>query len=113
MIHRPRPYRSGHTPGKMNGLETDYSERLEMVRLAGHIVRWRFESVRLKLAKKTTYLPDFAVTYDDHVELHEVKGRWLSSARVKWKLAAELYPEFRFIAVTRVDGNWIEEAAID
>ena len=104
-----RPYLRRHTPGKMNGLESDYAYELEMQRHAGHIVRWRFESIRLALADNTTYLPDFVVTFDDHIELHEVKGHWTTHGRAKWKVAAELYPEFKFIAARRIKGEWIYE----
>ena len=33
------------------------------------------------------------------MECHEVKGFWQDDARVKIKIAAEMYP-FRFIAIT-------------
>jgi len=109
-MKRVTPYYRSHTPGKMNKLEADYAAYLDMLQGAGHFIRWRYEPVRLRLAgKATTYTPDFLVTFDDHMELHEVKGRWLSSARVKWKVAADAYPEFLFIAVTRVSGQWLKE----
>ena len=32
------------------------------------------------------------------IELHEVKGFWMDDARVKIKVAAEMYP-FKFVAI--------------
>jgi hypothetical protein len=60
----------------------------------------RFEPVKLRLAAATFYTPDFMVTRDDgEIVFHEVKGGWWEDdARVKIKVAAEMYPEFRFIA---------------
>ena len=42
-------------------------------------------------------------------EIHEVKGHWTDDARVKIKVAAELYPYYRFSAVRRVKGEWVRE----
>jgi hypothetical protein len=43
------------------------------------------------------------------IELHEVKGFWEGDARVKIKVAAEMYP-FRFLAVKaqskKAGGGW-------
>ena len=42
------------------------------------------------------------------VEIHEVKGFWMDDARVKIKVASEMFP-FRFVAVTRKAGRWEAE----
>jgi hypothetical protein len=46
------------------------------------------------------------------LELHEVKGFWQDDARVKIKIAADLYP-MRFIAVRaklkKEGGGWVVE----
>lgn len=94
------------TPGVMNKTEARYAERLETLRLAGEVLWYAFESVKLRLADRTHYTPDFIVMMaDGTTEFHEVKGFWRDDARVKIKIAAELYP-FRFLAVRRVKGDW-------
>ena len=70
---------------------------------------WRFESIKLRLADRTWYTPDFVV-YTPNVEFYEVKGFWRDDARVKIKVAAEQYPEFQFFGVSLVKGRWeVEE----
>lgn len=74
---------------------------LELAKRAGQIVDYRYEPFALKLAKLTTYTPDFLVIYSDRFELHEVKGFWQDDARVKIKVAAERFPWFRFLAIQK------------
>nr|DAQ84971.1 MAG TPA: Endonuclease [Caudoviricetes sp.] len=85
--------------GVMNKAEAAYAEYLEQQKQQGVILWYRFEGVKLRLADKTFYTPDFAVmTANGTMEMHEVKGFWQDDARVKIKVAAESYP-FRFVAV--------------
>ena len=100
-----RPRRARHVPGKMNKTERDYADHLEILKRAGEIVRYRFEPIKLRLADRTFYESDFLVTTPEHMELHEVKGHWEDDARVKIKVAAEIYPEFAFVAVTKAKGG--------
>ena len=60
------------------------------------LIRWvNYEPLKLRLADKTYYTPDFiVVTKTGRVEAHEVKGHWRDDARVKIKVAAE---HFRWI----------------
>lgn len=95
--------------GAMNRTEAKYAQRLEERRRNGGIAWFKFEAVKLRLADKTFYTPDFAVMLTDGtLEMHEVKGFWEDDARVKVKVAASLYP-FRFIAVTHKRGAWSQE----
>lgn len=101
-------HRAKHTPGQMNSLEFDYASTLMLGMSTGHILHYQFEPIKLRLGKnwKTTYTPDFlVVTQTGHIELHEVKGHWEDDARVKIKVAAEKYPQFKFIAITRKSKN--------
>lgn len=92
--------REQHTAGEMNGLEKRYAAYLETRRLVGEIVGWRFEPLKLKLAPATFYNVDFSLTMlDSRIELHETKGFWRDDARVKIKVAAARFTEFRFVAV--------------
>ena len=84
--------------GERNKTEAQYETMLEDMRVAGDVLWYRFEGVKLRLADNTFYTPDFAVMLSTGVmEMHEVKGFWQDDARVKIKVAADLYP-FRFIA---------------
>jgi hypothetical protein len=110
-----------HELGRMNKLEAAYEAQVLMpLRLAGKVISLGFECLRLRLADKTTYTPDFFVQAADLVlELHEVKpwsGKldgpfWEEDARLKWKLAAEEYPCFRVFAVTLAPDGWRAESA--
>jgi len=101
----PSPGRSYRTEG-MNKTEARYAEHLEGLMRAGHIVGWDYEGVKLRLAEKTFYTPDFLVICaDGSVELHEVKGHWEDDARVKIKVAAKQKPWFTFVAVKAGKGG--------
>lgn len=110
----PKRYALGHLKaGAMNKTEANYGAYLERLRMAGTILWYRFEGVKLRLADKTFYTPDFAVmTSENEIQMHEVKGFWEDDARAKIKIAAEQYP-FRFLAVTvqsaRKGGGWCVE----
>lgn len=95
--------------GQMNGTERAYGNQLELRKRAGEIAWYRFEGLKLRLADNTFYTPDYAVMLSTgEVECHEVKGHWTDDARVKIKVAAEMYP-FRFIAIRKERGAFTEE----
>lgn len=99
--------------GAMNKTEQAYAANLERLRQAGYIAWFKFEGVKLRLADNTFYSPDFAVmTAEGRMQMHEVKGFWQDDARVKIKVAADLYP-FEFIAVKvkakKDGGGWSVE----
>ena len=90
-----------HTAGEMNGIEKRYAVYLDIQKIVGEIISWKFEPIKLRLAKATFYQPDFLVVMPNHrIELRETKGFWEDDARVKIKVAAEMFPEFSFVAVT-------------
>lgn len=87
--------------GQMNATEKDYADLLERQRISGGILWYKFEGVKLRLADATFYSPDFAVmTASNEMEMHEVKGYWQDDAKIKIKVASDLYP-FRFVAVMK------------
>lgn len=97
----------------MNRVEAEYEQELRQQLHDGNILWYRFEAVKLKLAENTFYTPDFLVMHSTGtLAFHEVKGFWQDDARVKIKVAAELFP-FAFIAVKkrpkRVGGGWDTE----
>lgn len=88
--------------GVMNKTEQAYADHLEQLRRSGEVLWFKFEPLKLALAKATTYTADFLVQVaSGHLELHEVKGRWEEDARVKIKVAAEMFPVFKFIAIQK------------
>lgn len=93
----------------MNKLETAYAEHLAAELHAGRVLWFAFEPLKLRLAGKTFYTPDFLVQLADRsLELHEVKGHWEDDARVKIKVVAEAVP-FKVIAITRQRSAWKRE----
>jgi hypothetical protein len=96
--------------GVMNKTEQAYAVELERRKLRGEIIDWAFEPETLRLAKLTTYQPDFRViTNDMHIEFHEVKacmsnGKILckDDARVKFKIAAETHWMYGWVMVGRL-----------
>jgi len=96
----------------MNKLEHRYAEHLTIEQHQGEIEAFRFEPLKLRLADRTFVELDFLVVAKDRViELHEVKGHWEDDARVKIKVAAELFPWFRFYGVQwRKATGWNMEA---
>lgn len=85
--------------GKMNTTEAAYAAYLEEKRWAGEVVWYKFEGMKFRLADSTFYTPDFVVMLaNGQLEAHEVKGFWQDDAKVKIKVAAEMYP-IRFVAV--------------
>lgn len=95
--------------GQMNKTEATYSSRLEEMRLAGLILWWKFEGVKLRLADNTFLTMDFGVVNADGLfELHDVKGSmaiFSDDAKVKVKVAAEMYPFVFKIVVPRAKKN--------
>jgi hypothetical protein len=98
--------RRRHKPGQMNKLEQKYADDLLLSQKSGGIEWFSFEAIKLKLADKTFYTPDFFVMRPNgELECHEVKGFWEDDARVKIKCAAEKFP-FQFFAITLKRGEW-------
>lgn len=105
--------RRRHEPGTMNKTEARYASVLEARKLAGEVIWYSFEAVTFRLAKRTSYTPDFLVMLaDGTLECHECKGFWEDDARVKIKVAAEKFP-FRFVAMRELPkkegGGWASE----
>lgn len=92
--------------GQRNKTEARYEQLLELRKHAGEILWYRFEGIKIRLADNTFYTPDFAVMLSDgQMQLHEVKGFWTDDARIKIKVAAEMYP-FKFIVIKAKGKNF-------
>lgn len=107
---QPAPRRApSHTAGKMNKTEARYADRLKLLKISGDIRDFWFERLTLKIGDDCRYTPDFMIVTDlGRIELHEVKGAFVrDDARVKLKVAAEMFPQFQFVFCQLVKGNWI------
>ena len=94
--------------GGMNKTEQRYRDRLALMAAAGEVLRFEFERVTLKLADDTRYTPDFYVVFaDGRIEFHETKGFERDDALVKFKAAADRWPEFGFVMVAWRKGQWV------
>ena len=114
-----------HRPGVMNKTEAAYALVLMGRKAMGEIREWRFEPLKLKLAKATYYTPDFMVIdRDGLIELVDVKhmrkdkgGTYRihkeDDAAVKIKVAARAFPEFLFVLAAKrpraVGDGWVYE----
>ena len=94
-------------PGTMNKLEARYADEVLTPLLhTGRIRAFWFERLTFKLAADTRYTPDFVVIgEDDTLECHEVKGFFRDDAKVKIKVAADLFP-FHFRLVRWQEKQW-------
>lgn len=93
---------------KMNKTENSFSKLLEKAREEGEILRWHFEEVSLKIGPNTRYIPDFiAVMPSGRWQVFEIKGHLEDDAAVKFKTAAEKYPEISFHMLRKVKGQWV------
>lgn len=102
-------------PGEMNKTDASYRDYLAARLMAGEILWWAFDSIKLKLAPKTHITVDFAVLRADGVlEMHDVKGAEAiveDDARAKMKVAAVQFPlVFKFVypVPKNKGGGWRE-----
>ncbi len=115
--------RPSHVAGEMNRIEARFAQEIEQMRLVGAVQEWRFEELTFKLAKGCRYTPDFAVLYlIDGAEkwtMYDVKARAgrfekgkyraEDDAKVKIKVAAKLWPRFKWCVVyPEKNGSWKE-----
>jgi len=92
-----------------SNLESDYAQLLSLRVKAGEIINWYYEPFNIRLADNTYWKPDFMLVFLTHFEFHETKGFWRRDARAKIKIAADMYPEFRFVGVQYEHNNWVYE----
>lgn len=93
--------------GRMNKLERAYWDLLMLRLRAGEIVWAAYEPMKFRIGDNTFFSPDFGLMLPDGaIEWHETKGFWRDDARVKIKVAAEMYWMFSFVAVTRKGREW-------
>ncbi len=87
----------------MNRVETEYAKHLRQLQIIGQIEWFVYEGIKLRLADRTFFTPDFFVMLaNGELEVHEVKGTkyvegvgrpWIEEdANVKLKVCTELFP---------------------
>ena len=107
---RAAPREPGQRRG-MNSTERAYAEHLERRRLAGELLWWEREPIRIRLGDDAWYKPDFiVVTAAGLVEVHETKGFMREAAGVRLQAAANAVPWMGFIVVKKQRGGWQYEA---
>ncbi len=82
--------------GEMNKTEKAYADYLRTLQMAGEVLWFRFEGIKLRLADNTFLTVDFAVLPVTGVlEMHDVKGAKgivTDDSKVKMRVAADQYP---------------------
>jgi hypothetical protein len=86
----------------MTKLERSFRDTLQDAFMKALVREWRREPITLRLAGRTRYTPDFLVVMpDSDLVFVEIKGFMRDDAAVKLKVAAEMYPYFGWLLVTR------------
>lgn len=99
-----------HTPDRMNALELAYAEHLLARMVDGDVVRFDFESLKLRLGPRCWYTVDFLVQRSDgSLEIHETKGHMRDDAAVKLRITEGLWYPFRLFVVRRKRERWVLE----
>lgn len=95
---------------KMNKTEAAYNNYLAVQKSIGEVLWFEFEPMNLRLADKCFYKVDFLVlTKEIRLEVHEIKGGFMTDdSLVKFKAAGEKFP-FKFRMIALVKGEWIEK----
>lgn len=107
MIKRKRYPKPRHKKGVMNKTESRYADYLNALLKEGKIIAWKWEPLTFRLAHRTTYTPDFLVIWNEYVQIVEIKGFLREDANVKFKVAAENHPWFKWDMVSWKGGEWV------
>lgn len=90
--------------------EARYAQILEAQVRCGQIRSWRYEAVTLVLADGVRYTPDFLLHENDgRMTLVEVKGHMREAARVRLRVAVEMYPAFGWFLLWAKKGGFEPE----
>ena len=93
----------------MNKTEASYAALLDWEVSQGMVAAYWYESVKLRLATRTWYTPDFLVLYSNGgFQFVEIKGFLRDDAAVKYKLAREQYSWAEWVMLRRVKGQWVK-----
>lgn len=107
----PKPAAPAAKRPRMNKLESEWAMILEARKRAGEILWYQFEGLRLRLGEGAYFTPDFPVlNANGTLEFLECKGFWREAAKLRIRVAASLYPFWKFYAVRKIKkkdgGGW-------
>lgn len=92
-----------------NGFEIAYGKQLEMQFRCGEVIAYDFQPIHLDLGGGVSYCPDYVVRMSDgSIEIVEIKGQRRDGGLVRFKLAVDRFPQFRFRLVGKRRGEWCE-----
>jgi hypothetical protein len=99
--------RKARPADRMNKWERGYAWHLDDLKKRGVVKWWRFEALKFRLADRTWYTPDYTVGMaDGSMVVVEVKGFRREDALVKFKVARETHPEYRWMMLGKEAGLW-------
>jgi hypothetical protein len=92
----------------MNKTEWDFKATCQAAWLKGQILSHYRPENPFRLAGNTVYSPDRIVKeLDERISVIEIKGHMRDDAAVKLKVAAHMYPQYRWLLVKRgPQGSW-------
>ncbi len=110
------PKRKAHSvkvDGYRSKAEARYAAILEARKASGEIRDWAYESIRLRLVdgEIVWYTPDFDVLeLDGTTTLIEIKGYMREAARIRYLMARQRYPQFRFRLIWAKRNQFVEDS---
>lgn len=101
------PPKLGAKVDGMNKTEARFAAELDWLKRDGAVVAWWFGAVKLRLADRTWYTPDFLVLYPDgRLRFVEIKGFMRDDAAVKFKVARETFRWAEWSMLRWQGGKW-------
>jgi hypothetical protein len=98
----------GASTSGMNKTEALYAAELDWLKSTGEVAEWHFESFKIRIAKRTWYMPDFFVVFADGRKMFvEIKGFLRDDAAVKFKAAREKVTWAEWLMLRRTKGEWV------
>lgn len=94
--------------------EHEYHAYLDALKRAGEIRGYRWKDFRVRLVRQDGerdryYSPEALVWLPDGtMEVHEVKGRKREAGMMRFDLAREQWPCFRWRMMAKRDGRWVQ-----
>ena len=104
--------------GTMNATEAKFAQYLDLQKHAGKVLWWKFEAIKLMIAKNTSITVDFAIMTDEcHLVMIDVKGAKAivtDDFRAKAKVAAKEFPFAFRVAYPKPKGEtgWVFEEIV-
>ena len=100
------PAKSRHVDDGLNKLERAFWERLQDAQKAGVFEDAYSHQLKLKVIGNRWYYPDFHAARSRVSTIFETKGWMREDAELKLIAAAERYPCFEWVLVTREKRRW-------